>query len=97
MTYEIREYLVDEMEDEEILSHVWFQVKDIDEAMKAIFKRVFGDNEPVHSKNEWTGHNCWTLGDYSLWETYSIFGMKFDLDNNVGPETIKRYVIEEAA
>ena len=98
MTYEIREYIVDEFENEEKVSHVWFQVKNLDEAMAAIMKRVFGNSNVVHKGiNEWTGMHYWMLDNWGLYEVYGSKCMEFELDNIMGPSTERRYVIERAA
>lgn len=100
MTYEIREYVVgDWTEDyEEKLDHVWFQVKNLDEAMAAILKRVFGRDVLVHRGiNEWTGTSYWVHDNLGLYEVYGSEMMKFELDNIMGPSTERRYVIERVA
>ena len=98
MTYEIREYVIDEFENEEKVSHVWYQVKNLDEAMAAIIKRVFGKNGPVYDgKQYWTGVHYWMRGNWGLYEVYGSNMMEFELDNIIGPSTERRYVIERAA
>lgn len=86
---EIREYNV---ENNKVI-HVWFNVETLMEAEKLILKRVFSST-PIESK--WCMGNKvkWDSGDGLPLTLFKVNDTEYDLDYTVGPETIRRYIIE---
>lgn len=88
--YTIREWEVENNEDLKEVHHVWFLVKSLEEAENIIVKRVFGRKPyrhvPWHSEKRW---------DYDTLSLFKINKMMYDLDVNIGPETVVKYIITE--
>lgn len=87
--YTIREYNVEDGNLKDV-THVWFMVKSLEESENLILKRIFKTMHGVWCiKHDYAGES-WDRDNLTLWK---ITDTCYDLDYNVGPETIRRYII----
>jgi hypothetical protein len=85
-------YTIREIEEEtNNVTHVWFQIKTLEEVQETILKRCFGRKKIYH---EVRGiHDHWVSGWYGLWHNRYYQMSDWELDNEIGPETTKRYIV----
>jgi hypothetical protein len=86
-------YEVRESDRDGRLTHVWFQIKTKEEAIKIMLKRIFDEHEYYHKKDDWTGCDIyWDRGNFALYQNYYNRD-HYDLDNVIGPSTEFTYDI----
>lgn len=75
------------------LTHVWFQIETREEAIKVMIKRIFGNDEIIHTKHKWTGCDVyWDRNNFALYQNYHNRD-HYELDDVRGPSTEFTYDI----
>ena len=90
-------YTIREIDAEtEKVTHVWFLVESIKEAKKIIFRRCFGGYVYFEEERGALIH-WWDQFDHSLWyDTYANnrdHTRIYELDDDIGPSTVRRYEV----
>ena len=73
------------------VTHVWFLVKDLYEEQEIILKRCFGHDRRYHETRGIYDH--WVSGYYGLWHDKRFELTDWTLENEIGPEIVKRYIV----
>ena len=73
------------------VTHFWFRIKTIEEVQDIILKRCFGHDRYYHETRGIYDH--WVSAWWGLWHDKRNEMSDWTLDNEIGPETVKRYIV----